>query len=164
MILEYGPSQQDIRHMCAMRPISPPTYIDISRVALLSSSQPKNKQIFAQSLRSSALLTRMMLSERRLWEECARVESTFGAQSSCSHEVTIEVFVGPRKCDHDFIFDRSCRMLTGFHFQTENGLIGVIFVRTVRTIIVAEYAPPIQAGEATPIAENVADYLISTGN
>jgi len=48
--------------------------------------------------------------------------------------------------------------------KTEGGLvIGIIIVKTKLAILVAEYAPPHQAGEATPIVENLADYLISTG-
>jgi len=48
--------------------------------------------------------------------------------------------------------------------KTEDGrVIGVIIVKTKLAILVAEYAPPHQAGEATPVVENLADYLITTG-
>jgi len=64
-----------------------------------------------------------------------------------------------------FMFTRNdYRSIHGTKKTADGRVIGVIIVRTVRTIIVAEYAPPHQAGEATPIVENVADYLISTGN
>ncbi|KAH7102447.1 profilin [Auriculariales sp. MPI-PUGE-AT-0066] len=38
---------------------------------------------------------------------------------------------------------------------------GVVIVKTKQAILVAEYAAPIQAGEATPVVEGLADYLIS---
>jgi len=64
-----------------------------------------------------------------------------------------------------FMFTRNdYRSIHGTKKTADGRVIGVIIVRTVRTIIVAEYAPPYQAGEATPVVENVADYLISTGN
>lgn len=37
---------------------------------------------------------------------------------------------------------------------------GVICVRTKQTIIIAHYPPSVQAGEATKIVEQLADYLI----
>ncbi|KAF8066599.1 profilin [Lyophyllum atratum] len=40
---------------------------------------------------------------------------------------------------------------------------GVVIVKTVQAILVAEYVAPIQAPEATPVVENLADYLISVG-
>jgi len=46
--------------------------------------------------------------------------------------------------------------------KADGGNHGIIVVKTNKTFIVAEYAPPIQAAEATPVAEGVADYLIST--
>jgi profilin len=58
-----------------------------------------------------------------------------------------------------FVF---CMDTDWIRFQTPEGPSGFIIVRTVKTIIVAEYVPPHQAGEALPVAENVADYLIST--
>ncbi|KIJ45223.1 hypothetical protein M422DRAFT_207548 [Sphaerobolus stellatus SS14] len=38
---------------------------------------------------------------------------------------------------------------------------GVIIVKSKQAILVAEYSAPTQAGEATPIVESLADYLIS---
>jgi len=38
---------------------------------------------------------------------------------------------------------------------------GIIVVKTKQAILVAVYEQPIQAAEATPIVEGVADYLIS---
>lgn len=40
---------------------------------------------------------------------------------------------------------------------------GAVIVKTKQAILVAEYAAPIQAGQATPIVENLADYLINVG-
>ncbi|TFY67667.1 hypothetical protein EVG20_g3865 [Dentipellis fragilis] len=40
---------------------------------------------------------------------------------------------------------------------------GVVIVKTKQAVLVAEYAAPIQAPEATPVAEALADYLISVG-
>ncbi|TFK66020.1 profilin [Pluteus cervinus] len=40
---------------------------------------------------------------------------------------------------------------------------GAVIVKTKQAILVAEYDAPIQAGEATPVVENLADYLISVG-
>ncbi|KAF5339754.1 hypothetical protein D9611_009134 [Ephemerocybe angulata] len=40
---------------------------------------------------------------------------------------------------------------------------GAVIVKTKQAILVAEYNAPIQAPEATPIVENLADYLISVG-
>lgn len=40
---------------------------------------------------------------------------------------------------------------------------GTIIVKTKQAILVAEYDAPIQAPEATPIVEGLADYLISVG-
>lgn len=40
---------------------------------------------------------------------------------------------------------------------------GIILVKTTQAVLVAEYAAPVQAGEATPIVENLADYLIGVG-
>ena len=40
---------------------------------------------------------------------------------------------------------------------------GVVVVKTKQAILVAEYTPPIQAPEATPVVESLADYLISVG-
>ncbi|CAI4064218.1 hypothetical protein N7582_002616 [Saccharomyces uvarum] len=37
---------------------------------------------------------------------------------------------------------------------------GVICVRTKQTVIIAHYPPTVQAGEATKIVEQLADYLI----
>jgi profilin len=36
-------------------------------------------------------------------------------------------------------------------------------VKTKQAILVAEYVAPVQAGEATPVVEGLADYLISVG-
>lgn len=38
---------------------------------------------------------------------------------------------------------------------------GVVCVRTKQTILIAHYPPSVQAGEATKIVEQLADYLIS---
>jgi profilin len=38
---------------------------------------------------------------------------------------------------------------------------GAILVKTKKAILIAEYTAPIQAPEATTVAENLADYLIS---
>ncbi|TRM57411.1 profilin [Schizophyllum amplum] len=40
---------------------------------------------------------------------------------------------------------------------------GAVIVKTKQAILVTEYAAPIQAPEATPIVEGLADYLISVG-
>ncbi|KAI0635071.1 profilin [Trametes polyzona] len=40
---------------------------------------------------------------------------------------------------------------------------GCILVKTKQAVLVAEYTAPVQAPEATPIVENLADYLISVG-
>jgi Profilin. len=40
---------------------------------------------------------------------------------------------------------------------------GVVVVKTKQAVLVAEYTPPIQAPEATPVVEGLADYLISVG-
>ena len=53
-------------------------------------------------------------------------------------------------------------LCTDINEQADGGNHGIIVVKTNKTFIVAEYAPPIQAAEATPVAEGVADYLIST--
>lgn len=38
---------------------------------------------------------------------------------------------------------------------------GIICVRTKQTVLIAHYPPSVQAGEATKIVEQLADYLIS---
>ncbi|KAF8415628.1 profilin [Boletus edulis BED1] len=43
----------------------------------------------------------------------------------------------------------------------KKGADGCILVKTKQAILVAEYVAPIQAPEATPIVEGLADYLIS---
>ncbi|KAF8909575.1 profilin [Mucidula mucida] len=40
---------------------------------------------------------------------------------------------------------------------------GIIIVKTKQAILVAVYQAPIQAPEATPVVENLADYLIGVG-
>jgi len=40
---------------------------------------------------------------------------------------------------------------------------GVVIVKTVQAILVAEYLAPLQAPETTPIVEALADYLIGVG-
>ncbi|TFK50508.1 profilin [Heliocybe sulcata] len=40
---------------------------------------------------------------------------------------------------------------------------GCVVVKTKQAVIVAEYAAPIQAGEATTVVEGLADYLIGVG-
>ena len=67
---------------------------------------------------------------------------------------------GVRKASPTIVF--SIHRHTDINKQAEGGNHGIIVVKTVKTFIVAEYAPPIQAAEATPVVEGVADYLIST--
>jgi profilin len=38
-----------------------------------------------------------------------------------------------------------------------------VLVKTKQAVLVTEYAPPTQAGEATPVVEKLADYLIGVG-
>lgn len=38
---------------------------------------------------------------------------------------------------------------------------GIVCVRTKQTVLIAHYPPSVQAGEATKIVEQLADYLIS---
>ncbi|OCH84795.1 profilin [Obba rivulosa] len=40
---------------------------------------------------------------------------------------------------------------------------GCILVKTKQAVLVAEYVAPVQAPEATPVVEGLADYLISVG-
>ncbi|KAI0701698.1 profilin [Earliella scabrosa] len=40
---------------------------------------------------------------------------------------------------------------------------GCVLVKTKQAVLVAEYSAPVQAGEATPVVENLADYLIGVG-
>ncbi|RPD65417.1 profilin [Lentinus tigrinus ALCF2SS1-7] len=40
---------------------------------------------------------------------------------------------------------------------------GCVLVKTKQAVLVAEYTAPIQAPEATPVVENLADYLIGVG-
>jgi len=40
---------------------------------------------------------------------------------------------------------------------------GCILVKTKQAVLVAEYTAPIQAAEATPVVEGLADYLIGVG-
>jgi len=40
---------------------------------------------------------------------------------------------------------------------------GIILVKTTQAVLVAVYNAPIQAAEATPIVEGLADYLIGAG-
>ncbi|KAI9451778.1 profilin [Russula earlei] len=40
---------------------------------------------------------------------------------------------------------------------------GAVLVKTKQAVLVAEYTGPTQAGEATPVVEGLADYLISVG-
>ncbi|EIW75545.1 profilin [Coniophora puteana RWD-64-598 SS2] len=40
---------------------------------------------------------------------------------------------------------------------------GIVVVKTKQAILVAEYQPPTQAGEATVVVEGLADYLIGVG-
>lgn len=49
-------------------------------------------------------------------------------------------------------------MISRFH-QAD----GVVIVKTTQAVLVAEYVAPIQAPEATPIVEGLADYLIGVG-
>jgi len=86
-------------------------------------------------------------------EETARNEALSGMRSSGIH------IRGTK-----FMFTRNDYRSIHGTMKTDVGVIGTIIVRTIRTIIIAEYAPPYQAGEATPVVEGVADYLISTNN
>jgi hypothetical protein len=36
-----------------------------------------------------------------------------------------------------------------------------VIVKTTQAILISEYKAPVQAAEATPVAETLADYLIS---
>jgi len=45
----------------------------------------------------------------------------------------------------------------------KKGADGVVIVKTKQAVLVAVYVAPIQAPEATPIVEGLADYLISVG-
>ncbi|THG95191.1 hypothetical protein EW026_g6415 [Hermanssonia centrifuga] len=45
----------------------------------------------------------------------------------------------------------------------KKGADGVVIVKTKQAVLVAVYLAPIQAPEATPIVEGLADYLISVG-
>jgi len=45
----------------------------------------------------------------------------------------------------------------------KKGANGIIVVKTKQAILVCVYEAPIQAPEATPVAEGLADYLISVG-
>jgi len=47
--------------------------------------------------------------------------------------------------------------------QAKKGADGAIIVKTKQAVLVALYEAPIQAPEATPVVENLADYLISVG-
>jgi hypothetical protein len=38
---------------------------------------------------------------------------------------------------------------------------GAVIVKTKQAILIGEYAAPVQAPEATPVVETLADYLIS---
>ncbi|KAI0674222.1 profilin [Trametes maxima] len=40
---------------------------------------------------------------------------------------------------------------------------GAILVKTKQAVLVAEYTAPVQAPEATPVVESLADYLIGVG-
>jgi profilin len=45
--------------------------------------------------------------------------------------------------------------------QAKKGADGAIIVKTKQAVLVAVYAAPTQAPEASPIVESLADYLIS---
>ncbi|KAI0765019.1 profilin [Fomes fomentarius] len=45
----------------------------------------------------------------------------------------------------------------------KKGSDGIVLVKTKQAVLVTEYSAPIQAPEATPIVENLADYLIGVG-
>ncbi|KAI0300563.1 profilin [Multifurca ochricompacta] len=45
----------------------------------------------------------------------------------------------------------------------KRGTDGAVLVKTTQAVLVAEYIAPLQAGEATPEVEKLADYLISVG-
>ncbi|KAI0777599.1 profilin [Trametes elegans] len=45
----------------------------------------------------------------------------------------------------------------------KKGADGCILVKTKQAVLVAEYTAPVQAPEATPVVEGLADYLISVG-
>jgi profilin len=38
-----------------------------------------------------------------------------------------------------------------------------VLVKTKQAVLVAEYIAPVQAAEATPVVESLADYLIGVG-
>ncbi|EKM53316.1 uncharacterized protein PHACADRAFT_259587 [Phanerochaete carnosa HHB-10118-sp] len=45
----------------------------------------------------------------------------------------------------------------------KKGADGCVIVKTKQAILVAVYVGPLQAGETTPVVENLADYLESVG-
>ncbi|KZP22249.1 Profilin/allergen [Athelia psychrophila] len=47
--------------------------------------------------------------------------------------------------------------------KLDDGPHGIVVTKTTQAFIVAKYSPPIQAGEATPVVEGLADYLSSVG-
>jgi profilin len=59
---------------------------------------------------------------------------------------------------------RSSASLEPFHqcsFLSAHQADGCVLVKTKQAVLVAEYVAPVQAPEATPVVEGLADYLIS---
>ena len=57
----------------------------------------------------------------------------------------------------------SSRMVCSFYLSVFLQADGCVLVKTKQAVLVAEYSAPIQAPEATPVVEGLADYLISVG-
>jgi profilin len=57
-----------------------------------------------------------------------------------------------------FLLRADDRSIYGKHEDT-----GIVAVRTKQALLIAHYAAPTQPGEATKVAEQLADYLISVG-
>ncbi len=56
--------------------------------------------------------------------------------------------------------EHSARPLSNYQLHTLQA-DGILIVKTKQAILVAVYVAPIQAAEATPVVEGLADYLIS---
>ncbi|EIN04751.1 profilin [Punctularia strigosozonata HHB-11173 SS5] len=52
---------------------------------------------------------------------------------------------------------------TDRHIYGKQAADGCVIVKTKQAVLVAEYAAPTQAGEATTIVEGLGDYLINVG-
>ncbi|KAI0273042.1 profilin [Russula aff. rugulosa BPL654] len=54
-------------------------------------------------------------------------------------------------------------LVDGRSIYLKKGADGACLVKTKQGVLVAEYVAPIQAAEATPVVEHLADYLIGVG-